>query len=306
MSEKVQYYPLCKSEHNRLFDSRSFHGNSVVNRVCQNCGLVFQSSRMTEVESTPFNAEEYRLLNEGSKDPTAHNNANQRARAESLWAFTQPYVEKVSRYLDVGCSMGILLQRFTDKFHCEPVGIEPGEAHHTLARKDGLSVYASLEELEKVGEGHFDLISMAHILDHLPDPVGYLVYFRETLMEPPGWRLIEVPNHYVHDSFETAHLVSYSAHTLCQTLEQAGFEIVRLKKHGRPRLGCLPLYITIFIRPCSGIFNPFCLQPERFVLLKRQIGMFRRHVIERIVPSRACTLRSEKRYFPAQTCQKVV
>ena len=71
MSETVLNCSLCKSEHSRPFDRRSFHGKVVVNRICQDCGLVFQSPRMTEAESAVFYAEEYRLLNEGSIDPTA-------------------------------------------------------------------------------------------------------------------------------------------------------------------------------------------------------------------------------------------
>ena len=84
MSETVLYCPLCKSEHSRPFDSRSFRGNPVVNRICQDCGLVFQSPRMTEAESAAFYADEYRLLNEGSIDPTARNMAAQQARAAQL------------------------------------------------------------------------------------------------------------------------------------------------------------------------------------------------------------------------------
>jgi 2-polyprenyl-3-methyl-5-hydroxy-6-metoxy-1,4-benzoquinol methylase len=223
MSEIVQYCPLCKSEHGRLFDSRSFHGKAVVNRICLDCGLVFQSPRMTEAESAAFYGEEYRLFNEGSLDPTTRNMATQHARAESLLAFTGPLVEKVSRHLDIGCSMGILLQRFAENYHCQPAGIEPGEAHRARARKEGLTVYASLDELEKAGTGRFNLISMSHVLEHLPDPVGYLVHLRETLLDTRGWLLLEVPNLYAHDSFEVAHLVSYSCHTLFQTLKKSRF-----------------------------------------------------------------------------------
>ncbi len=143
----------------------------------------------------------------------------------------------LASHLDIGCSMGILLERFEKEYHCHPVGIEPGEAHRNHARQAGLTVYASLEELEQNEHARFSLISMAHVLEHLPDPVGYLVHLRETLLDPAGWLLLEVPNLYAHDSFETAHLVAYSAHTLQQTLGKAGFEVVRLEKHGQAAFG---------------------------------------------------------------------
>jgi 2-polyprenyl-3-methyl-5-hydroxy-6-metoxy-1,4-benzoquinol methylase len=287
MSETVLHCPLCKSGQSRLFDNRTFHGRSVVNRICQDCGLVFQSPRMTEAESAAFYAEEYRVLNEGSIDPTTRNTTAQHARAESLLAFTQPIVEKVTRHLDIGCSMGILLQRFMENYHCQPVGIEPGEAHRARASKEGLTVYASLQELEKAGAGHFDLISLAHVLEHLPDPVGYLVHLQEVLMDPQGWLLLEVPNLYAHDSFEVAHLVSFSKHTLFQTIEQAGFEVLKMEQHGRPRSAVLPLYITLLTRKRTTYSRSQDIRKEKQVHLKRQIGMSRRRILEMLMPSRA-------------------
>ena len=287
MSETVRHCPLCKGEHSRLFDSRSFHGQPVVNCICQDCGLVFQSPRMTEEEADAFYADEYRLLNEGSVEPTARNMAAQQARAQALLAFTHPLVGKVSRHLDIGCSMGILLQRFAEAFHCQPVGIEPGEAHRSRARQAGLVVHASLDELEKSGAGSFDLISMSHVLEHLPDPVGYLVHLREALLAPKGWLLLEVPNLYAHDSFEVAHLVSYSPHTLLQTLKKAGFEVIKMEQHGRPRSAVLPLYLTLLARPRMDLSQAVHIQAEKQAPLKRQLGMLRRRILEKLMPKRA-------------------
>jgi SAM-dependent methyltransferase len=241
---------------------------------------------MDDQEREAFYATEYRLLNEGSATPTTFNIAVQNARAESLTAFIKPITNKVINHLDIGCSMGILLNHFERAYHCHSFGVEPGEEHRNYACKAGLTVYASLEELEQNQSVRFDLISMAHVLEHLPDPVEYLVRLRKTLLEPTGWLLIEVPNLYAHVSFEPAHLVAYSAHTLRQTLEKAGFEIVRLEKHGRPRSGWLPLYITILARPRSGYQGAFRLHPERVVALKRRAGMFRRRLLERLFPRR--------------------
>jgi 2-polyprenyl-3-methyl-5-hydroxy-6-metoxy-1,4-benzoquinol methylase len=287
MSETVLYCPLCKSEHSRLFDSRTFHGRVVVNRICKDCGLVFQSPRMTEAESAAFYVEEYRQLNEGSTDPTARNIAAQNARAGSLLSFTVPFVDKVVRHLDIGCSMGILLQCFEQQFHCQPVGIEPGAAHRARAGQAGLTVFASLDELEKSGAGRFDLISMSHVLEHLPDPPGYLAHLREALLDPNGRLLLEVPNLYAHDSFEVAHLVSYSTHTLVQTLEKAGFEVIKVERHGRPRSTLLPLYITLLARPKMAITHPLDIQAEKQVSLKRRMGMLRRRILEKLMPGRA-------------------
>jgi 2-polyprenyl-3-methyl-5-hydroxy-6-metoxy-1,4-benzoquinol methylase len=282
VTEVVHACPLCGMDRNTLFDQCEFRGQMVINRMCLNCGLVFQSPRMTEDESAAFYAQEYRLLNEGSAEPTSRNLAIQRRRAESLYEFTKSSNLLIRRHLDIGCSIGVLLQRFQQAYHCQSAGIEPGELHRNAARKAGLSVYASLDELEQGETGRFELISMAHVLEHMPDPVKYLVHLRDTLLDPAGSLLLEVPNLYAHDSFEPAHLVSYSTHTVQQVLEKAGFEIVRLEKHGRPHSAWLPLYITLLAVPKSSLHGTFHLRPERWVKRKRQAGFFRRHLLERL------------------------
>jgi 2-polyprenyl-3-methyl-5-hydroxy-6-metoxy-1,4-benzoquinol methylase len=287
MSEEVKICPLCSGQSNVVFDVREFHGRSVTNRLCQDCGLVFQSPRMTEAESMVFYAEEYRLLNEGSAEPTIRNISAQKGRVESLVAFARPNIEEVNRHLDIGCSMGILLQSFQRIYHCQSIGVEPGEAHRNLARKEGLTVYPALDELERWEKDPFDLISMAHVLEHLPDPVGYLLHLREKVLDKTGWLLIEVPNLYAHDSFEKAHLVSYSARTLTQTLEKAGFVIVHLEKHGRPRSMLIPLYITALACPMLNAGQHWNRIPEHQVAFKRRLGMLRRRVCERLFPGQA-------------------
>lgn len=286
MPEDVLNCPLCGSDRGQFFDRREFRGQVVTNRLCQECGLVYQSPRMTDAESATFYAEEYRLLYEGTADPTARNVTVQRARAESLYTFARPVVEKVTRHLDIGCSLGSLLQRFAETYHCQPVGIEPGGVHRAHARKEGLTVYASLEELAKVGEGRFDLISMSHVLEHLPDPVGYLTYLRESLLDPAGWLLLEVPNLYAHDSFEVAHLLAFSPHTLRETLCKSGFDIAKFERHGRPNSELIPLYLTVLCRCAPQMrLSPVC--PEQWVGFKRRLGMLRRRVLEKIFPKRA-------------------
>jgi hypothetical protein len=145
-------------------------------------------------------------------------------------------------------------------------------------------VYAAIEDLPAERQDRCDLISLAHVLEHLSNPVGYLTYLREKHLTAAGWLLLEVPNLYCHDSFEIAHLVSFSAHTLRQTVQKACFEVVKLEAHGRPRSELLPLYLTVLARPgqSTGV-----IRPEKSVARKRQLGMFRRRVLQKLFPKKA-------------------
>lgn len=286
MPEDVRTCTLCGSDRSASFDHRSFRGRDVNNRVCLDCGLVYQSPRMTEAESAVFYTEEYRMLNEGSASPTARNIATQHARAEALMGFARPMVQKVTRALDIGCSMGILLRRFEEIYACHLVGIEPSEAHRNHACKEGLTVYATLDDLEKAGEARFDLVSMSHVLEHLPDPVGYLNDLRDSVLTPEGWLLIEVPNLYAHDSFEVAHLFAFSLHILREVLRKGGFVVVKFEQHGQPNSQILPLFLTVLCHPVAQS-DKSPVRPEKGVALKRRIGMVRRHFLELLYPKQA-------------------
>jgi SAM-dependent methyltransferase len=288
MSIQVESCPLCGGAQSRLFDQRTFRGQQVVNRVCRTCGLVYQSPRMSDVELEEFYAKTYRQLYQGRDEPDVKDLAVQRGRAQALLAFTHNLIASVSRHLDIGCSAGVLLQEFSRAYGCQPVGIEPGDAYRCYAQAAGLPVFASLDDLQSAKPAAFDLISLAHVLEHLPAPVEYLTALRADLLALGGCLLVEVPNLYSHEVFETAHLVAYSPHTLQQTLRRSGFDVIGFQQHGQPRSETLPLYLTVLARPAAAPLSVGSrVSPERFVRLKRQLGMLRRRLLTRLNPRRA-------------------
>jgi SAM-dependent methyltransferase len=184
-------------------------------------------------------------------------------------------------HLDIGCSTGILLEKFGREFGFKTTGVEPGEAYRAYGRSRGLEIFASLDKVQPHQDIRFDLISLIHVLEHLAEPVAYLENLREHFLSPDGYLLLEVPNLYAHNSFEVAHLIAYSKHTLCETLRKAGFKIVSIQSHGNPRSKLLPLYITAVAKPVQEVFHSYNVKPERSVDRKRQFGMLKRHLFER-------------------------
>lgn len=283
MPEEISNCPLCNHHESRLFDQRKFRDQTVINRICTNCGLVYQSPRMTADELDEFYAREYRQVYQGGEGPTKKDLFVQNGRADALLELLSSADVHPKRYLDIGSSSGILLQRFRDYFQCDVLGVEPGEAYREYAQQLGLTVFADLSELDDLGGARFDLISMAHVLEHLPDPVAYLAILREKHLTPSGSLLIEVPNLYCHDSFEIAHMTSFSEHTLRQVFSKAGYRILVLKKHGQPRSAMLPLYLTALVQP-EAEPKDFEPRPERNVTLKRRLGMLWRRLLLKIAP----------------------
>ncbi|MGE5223093.1 MAG: class I SAM-dependent methyltransferase [Omnitrophica WOR_2 bacterium] len=269
-----------------MFDRRTFRGLTVTNRICLVCGMVFQFPYQPEAELQQFYAAEYRKLYQGDEGPSAGDLAVQQARAEALLHFVEPEIKTLTRHLDIGCSSGALLKRFKAAYGCQPAGVEPGDAYRDYARAHQLRVYATLEELRAAGSERFDLISMAHVLEHIPAPVEYLASLRQNFLDGNAYLLLEVPNLYIHDSFEVAHLASFSPHTLKETVKKAGFSVLAIQVHGRPRSRVLPLYITLLARPLQAP-PAGKIRPERFVPLKRRLGMGYRVTVSRLLPGLA-------------------
>ena len=286
MPESVENCLLCNNAKSKPFDSRTFAGKVVENQICRSCGFVFQSPRMTSQEADAFYTSEYRNLYQGSSGPNPKDLRMQQLRAESLAVYAGRQIKQISRHLDIGCSAGSLMQSMSHMFHCETVGIEPGETYSQYARESGLKIYASLHEIQAADEEKFDLVTMSHVLEHLPDPRAYLELLKEEILTSNGCLLIEVPNIYAHDSFEIAHLSSFSIHTLRQLVRKAGYEMIAYHKHGYPRSSVIPYFLTALCCP-SPLLIQNKVKPERFVSIKRNLGLFRRRVISRLFPALA-------------------
>jgi 2-polyprenyl-3-methyl-5-hydroxy-6-metoxy-1,4-benzoquinol methylase len=285
MTEIAHNCPLCGASAAKLFDQRHFRGHAVTNQICTACGLVYQSPHMSEDEREAFYQAEYRQLYQGQAGPNPKDLAVQRARAEATLVFIQPWVKQLTSILDIGCSTGILLQRCQARYQAHGVGVEPGSLYRQYAQDLNLEVYATLDDLLQAQPERFELISMMHVLEHLPDPVAYLQQMREKLLHPAGWLVVEVPNLYAHDCFEVAHLISFSPHSLMQVIQKAGFHPIQLRLHGHPRSQMLPLYITVLAKPDSS--QSYRLKPENLVRFKRQVGFFKRRLYTRLFPGRA-------------------
>ena len=285
MTEIVRNCPICGSTESSLFDRREFRRYPVTNRICRNCGLVYQSPRMTEAESEAFYETEYRLLYQGEEGPNPKDLAVQAARAQITLDFVHKQVTSAAHILDIGCSTGILLQQFQTHYHARAFGIEPGKVYRQYAQSLGLEVFSSLADLHLDHGSSFNLVSMMHVLEHLPNPHEYLRDLREKYLAPDGWLLLEVPNLYAHDCFEVAHLTSFSAHTLTQVVQKAGYRVVQFRVHGQPRSQLIPLYLTLLAQPDRNV--SFSFKPDHLVRIQRRVGFIRRRFVERLFPKRA-------------------
>ena len=105
-------------------------------------------------------------------------------------------VKDNSRVLDVGCASGKLAEKLKKEKHCFVMGIESNQelAKRARARCDKV-LGEDISKLEKlpVEKNFFDCIIFADILEHLVDPDGVLIKFKQYLSDQ-GYILLSVPN----------------------------------------------------------------------------------------------------------------
>ena len=194
---------------------------------CQECGLIY-------VHPQPLAANLGRYYPEGHQqaDPASYEKMDAKARVN--------FVRKCvaggpGRVLDVGCGKGLFLTGLRE-LGWQVYGTELSEISSGFARSSGLRVYTKTIEDAPFEAGSFDLITLFHVLEHLPQPQGTLVTAL-SLLRPGGILLVEVPNigswyarvfgdHWFHYDVPR-HLFHFNPETLHRIVSAAGFHVIR-------------------------------------------------------------------------------
>lgn len=98
----------------------------------------------------------------------------------------QPVKGKI---LDIGAGTGDFLLEAKNK-NWETVGVEPNEKAKSIAINKGVLFADTIEKLESIS---FDVITLWHVLEHVPD-VAHQVAELKRLLKPSGTLIIAVPN----------------------------------------------------------------------------------------------------------------
>lgn len=100
--------------------------------------------------------------------------------------------------LDVGCGTGDFIQ-IAKRNHWHVSGIEPNEQARAIAnRKSNFSAY-DVEKLLNFEEKRFDVITLWHVLEHLPNLDEHISIFNK-ILKPNGTLIIAVPNYRSFDA----------------------------------------------------------------------------------------------------------
>ena len=106
--------------------------------------------------------------------------------------------QEKGKLLDVGCGTGDFL--FAAKNNGWNVtGIEPNKKARSIANKKNNNTVFDNTELKKLKENSFDVITLWHVLEHLPNLENDIQIFKK-LLKPKGTLIIAVPNYKSFDA----------------------------------------------------------------------------------------------------------
>lgn len=111
-----------------------------------------------------------------------------------VWARKLRRLQERGRFLDVGCATGFFIHGIRQGCAWEVHGVETGrEAAVFARRKMGLDVKSVPLEKARYPGGYFDVIHLSNVVEHVPDPAGFMTETAR-ILKPGGRVFLTIPN----------------------------------------------------------------------------------------------------------------
>lgn len=157
---------------------------------CRHCGLIYTNPQPTKDEILSYYDEDYygikNMKFKGPIEKFIH--VKRGIRAKRIEKFIRS-----GKILDIGCGRGLFLDEMRKRGY-EAHGIEISETGARFA-KEILKLNISVEPIELINfpGNHFDIVTLYHVLEHLPSPFHTLKEVRR-ILKPRGLLIVSVPN----------------------------------------------------------------------------------------------------------------
>lgn len=238
--EKLNICPVCGVSNIKISDEITDHfltGETFQLTRCNNCGFLFTNPRPKKTDLARY----YQ-----SEDYFSHSK-----KKKGLISFLYDSVKKyalyqkfrlISKYkkrgsiLDVGCATGEFLHHFKNR-GWKTLGIEPAEQPRKFAIDNYSLKVKSEESITVLKDESFDVITMWHVLEHVPELNQRMKEIRR-LLKPDGLLLIALPNYLSWDGQHyknfwagydvPRHLYHFTPDTISLLLEKFHFSVFKI------------------------------------------------------------------------------
>ena len=155
---------------------------------------------------------------------------------QKKWKLVEQYhANQIQNVLDIGCGTGDFLKYGAVHKNIQGVGVEPNTQAKSYAETKNIKVYATLQDLPNE---QFDVITLWHVLEHVPNIEEYISLFQEKL-SPNGVLCIAVPNFKSYDAAYYGnywaawdvprHLWHFSKNSMKKIFQPHGFTLIHIE-----------------------------------------------------------------------------
>jgi 2-polyprenyl-3-methyl-5-hydroxy-6-metoxy-1,4-benzoquinol methylase len=206
---------------------------------CQNCGLVFVSPRPEAHELYALYGETYfQNSDSGTVGYTNYvkDEVNIRKTFQRRLRRLEQFVTRKGAALDVGCAAGFFLAEANARgWQVEGLDVSTFAVNYTRDRFGFPVQQGSFTDLD-FQRGHYALITLWDVIEHVPDPAAYIKRAAE-LLQSGGVIALATPDvdslpahitgkRWVGYKLSEEHLYYFSPKTLTRMLNEAGFDVV--------------------------------------------------------------------------------
>ena len=213
---------LCRgNDFKRISEKDSKNKGELIVCFCNSCSMVSQNPIPTEHQVEQYYATEYRQDYKQVFEPKLKHIYRAGNLALNRLGFLSKNNVASGALLDVGAGGGEFTY-VSSQLGFDSTGIEPNIGYSNYA-KDQYQANVKTGQLADV-DGKFDVITMFHVMEHIPDPIKTFKKLYDLLNED-GFLFIEVPNiesfsQSPGNTFFKAHIHYFSAVTLIACASQ--------------------------------------------------------------------------------------
>jgi hypothetical protein len=229
---------LCLRSSHEILHKRDRNGLAVQTCICRDCGLIFINPRMTKEWYVKYYQREYRdQVARFKKGPLAtHNHAAlfERGTKHGAWLCTL-FRDNLKRGLtvEVGSSVGGVLNGFRESLDVDVLGIEPSRVEADYAMSRGIRTHPCAIEECKETVPRADNIVCTQSLNHFLSPRYFLKWAFDNLSEN-GKLILEVLNFrhvfrhfgYIGRAIQVDHTYMFVPEVLLEFVRYAGFAVI--------------------------------------------------------------------------------
>ncbi len=192
MTQLIGRCPLCK-----VSDTIQIARQEINNLMqCRNCGLLYRHPAPAPEDYEKLNNDLdyawYKEFDLAQFDFTRFKKTNQYFQIQRRLKYVQRY-KSSGNLLDVGCGLGFFVQEAAG-LGFSATGIDISQKTIKWAQET-LHIDVRAGKLEEMNfhAGQFDIVTLWHVLEHMPDPLGTLRYLYR-LIKSNGYIFVELPN----------------------------------------------------------------------------------------------------------------